>query len=50
MEDFLPQKKSEQKQVPVDFQDYESEASEYADLMADNKIQEFSELDMENVC
>ena len=33
-------------QVPVDFQDYESEASEYADLMADNKIQEFSELDM----
>lgn len=33
------------KQVPVDYQDYESEASEYADLMADNKIQEFSELD-----
>lgn len=32
-------------QVPVDYQDYESEASEYADLMADNKIQEFSELD-----
>lgn len=32
--------------VPVDYQDYESEASEYADLMADNKIQEFSELDM----
>lgn len=33
------------KQVPVDYQEYESEASEYADLMADNKIQEFSELD-----
>lgn len=32
--------------VPVDCQDYESEASEYADLMADNKIQEFSELDI----
>lgn len=32
--------------VPVDYQDYESEASEYADLMADNKIQEFSELDL----
>ena len=32
--------------VPVDYQDYESEASEYADLMADNKIQEFSELDI----
>ena len=34
------------KQVPVDYQDYESEASEYADLMADNKIHEFSELDL----
>lgn len=33
-------------EVPVDYQDYESEASEYADLMADNKIQELSELDM----
>ena len=33
-------------EVPVDFQDYESEASEFADLMADNKIQEFSELDL----
>lgn len=33
-------------QVPVDYQDYESEASEYADMMADNKIQEFSELDI----
>jgi len=32
--------------VPVDYQDYESEASEYADLMADNKIQEFSEMDI----
>ena len=32
--------------VPVDYQNYESEASEYADLMADNKIQEFSELDV----
>ena len=31
--------------VPVDYQDYESEASEYADLMADNKIQELSEFD-----
>jgi ParB family chromosome partitioning protein len=33
--------------VPVDYQNYESEASEYADLIADNKIQEFSELDMQ---
>ena len=43
---LLAAKELKAAQVPVDFQDYESEASEYADLMADNKIQEFSELDM----
>jgi DNA modification methylase len=32
--------------VPVDFQDYESEAAEYADLIADNRIAELAELDM----
>lgn len=32
--------------VPVDFQDYESEAEEMADLMADNRIPELSELDL----
>lgn len=42
---LLAAKKLNAQQVPVDYQDYESEASEYADLMADNKIQEFSELD-----
>ena len=31
--------------VPVDFQDYDSEALEHADLLADNKIAELSEVD-----
>ena len=43
---LLAAKELKAAQVPVDFQDYESEASEYADLMADNKIQELSELDV----
>lgn len=34
---------------PVQFQDYGSEADEVADMIADNKIQEFSELDMDAV-
>lgn len=32
-------------QAAVDYQDYESEAQEYADLIADNKIAELSEHD-----
>lgn len=31
--------------VPVDRQDYESEAAEYADLIADNRIAELAEID-----
>lgn len=31
--------------APVDYQDYESDAAELADLIADNKIQELSALD-----
>ena len=31
--------------VPVDFQDYENESLELADLMADNRISELSEID-----
>jgi ParB-like chromosome segregation protein Spo0J len=34
-------------EVPVDFQDYENEAAEYADLVADNRIAELAEMDME---
>ena len=34
------------KGYPVDFQEYESEAMEYADMVADNKIAELSEVDM----
>lgn len=33
-------------EVPVDFQDYASEAEEMADLMADNRIPELAELDV----
>ena len=32
-------------QVPVDEQDYKTEAEEYADMIADNRIAELSELD-----
>ncbi|MGP1348500.1 MAG: ParB N-terminal domain-containing protein [Stomatobaculum sp.] len=32
-------------EVPVDYQDYASEAEEYADLIADNRIAELSEID-----
>lgn len=32
--------------VPVDFQDYASEADEWTDLLADNKIPEFAETDV----
>ncbi len=31
--------------VPIDRQDYESEAAEYADLIADNRIAELSDID-----
>lgn len=33
--------------VPVDYQDYATEAEEYADLVADNRIAELSEVDHE---
>jgi DNA modification methylase len=35
--------------APVDFQDYESEASEWADLVADNRIAELSEMDVSSL-
>ena len=34
-------------QVPVDYQDYANEAEEYADLVADNRNAELSEIDNE---
>lgn len=33
------------KKVPVDYQDYDNDAQEWADLVADNKIAEFANLD-----
>lgn len=35
--------------VAVDYQDYENEAQEYADMIADNKIAELAEFDMDMV-
>ncbi len=32
-------------QVPVDYQDYENDAAEWADLICDNKIAEFASMD-----
>ena len=32
-------------EVPVDYQDYENEAEEWADLIADNRLAELSEID-----
>ena len=36
-------------EVPLDYQDYENEAAEWADLLADNRIQELSEIDLSEV-
>lgn len=36
-------------EVPVSFQDYESEEHEYADLIADNSIASWSELDLASI-
>jgi DNA modification methylase len=35
--------------VPVDFQDYENEAAEWADMLADNRIAELAETDAEEL-
>lgn len=37
------------KKVPVSFQDYVNEAQEYADLIADNSIASWSELDLSGI-
>jgi hypothetical protein len=42
---FLTAQLMGEKYVPVDFQDYESEAHELADLIADNKLSDLAEMD-----
>lgn len=37
------------KEVPVDYQNYASEADEYADLVADNRLAELSEIDQKKL-
>lgn len=46
---LLAAEKAGFKKAPVDFQDYDSEAQEWADLIADNKIAELSEFDAETL-
>ncbi|MBQ3406308.1 MAG: ParB N-terminal domain-containing protein, partial [Lachnospiraceae bacterium] len=41
---YTAAKLAELKEVPVDYQEYANEAEEYADLMADNRISELSEM------
>lgn len=36
-------------QVPVNYQDYENEEQEYADLVADNSIANWAELDLKSI-
>jgi hypothetical protein len=43
---LLAAEKLNLKEFPVDFQDYASEADEISDLVADNRIQQYAELDM----
>lgn len=42
-------KKNGWKEVPVNFQEYESEAQEYADIVADNAIAEWSDLNLSQI-
>lgn len=46
---LLAAKKLGVKQVPVDRQDYDNQAAEYADLIADNQIAELAEMDVDVV-
>lgn len=41
---WVAAKRAGMKQVPVDYQDYDSEADEIADLLADNKVQDMSSM------
>ncbi|MFW9872698.1 MAG: ParB N-terminal domain-containing protein [Candidatus Thorarchaeota archaeon] len=42
---LIAAKKAGLKEYPVDYQDYENDEMEFADLLADNRIAELSELD-----
>lgn len=44
---LLAAKKAGLTEVPVDYQEYTNEAEEYADLIADNRLAELSEIDTE---
>lgn len=46
---LMAAKKLGMKEVPVNFQEYESEEQEYADIVADNSIASWSELDFSGI-
>lgn len=46
---LMAAKKLEMRRVPVNYQDYENESQEYADLTADNEIARWAELDMDKI-
>ncbi len=46
---ILAAKKNGWKEVPVSYQDYESEEQEYADLQSDNAIASWAELDLSGI-
>lgn len=46
---LLAAKKLNWKEVPVNFQDYESDEQEYADVQADNAIASWAELDLSGI-
>lgn len=46
---LLAARLNEWEEVPVDFQDYEDDAQEYADLVSDNAIAEWADLDFQMI-
>lgn len=46
---LLVYKKLKLKEVPVDYQDYDSDEQEYADVQSDNAIAQWSELDLSSI-
>lgn len=46
---LIAAKRLKMKTVPVDYQDYESEEQEYADMTADNALQLWSKLDLAGI-
>lgn len=46
---LLAAKRNRMREVPVNFQDYENEEQEYADIIADNAIATWADLDLSSI-